>query len=271
MYTGDGAAAVRPRPRGDRPVRRLSRRWTAGGLLIGVQNDRGWVAFVRDVLDRPELADRSALCDERRPGGPPRGGGRPRRRGHAHAPGGGAGRPPGCGRDPERRISTSVERGGRVILSSRRATGGARSVRPVGRSARCCRRSRSTASRPGWIRSPRSASTPTRSCASWVTRRSDRRATRRRHRRLTARAGAGAAARCGAGETPRSAAGRSAPRSRAGWPATSTPTSTRAVRMCRQRMHDRQRTARQPEPDREDDETLRADCARACPGRAARR
>ncbi len=32
---------------------------TADGadLLIGVQNDRGWTALVRDVLDRPELAD----------------------------------------------------------------------------------------------------------------------------------------------------------------------------------------------------------------------
>ena len=27
-----------------------------GRLLIGVQNDRQWVAFVREVLERPELA-----------------------------------------------------------------------------------------------------------------------------------------------------------------------------------------------------------------------
>ena len=40
-----------------------------GTVMMGLQNEREWVGFCENVLQRPELADRPAVRRQRQPGG----------------------------------------------------------------------------------------------------------------------------------------------------------------------------------------------------------
>ncbi len=214
-----------------------------GRLLIGVQNDRGWVALTREVLERPELADDPRYATNVA---------RVAHRAEVDALVADATRALPAAELAARldaagipeRCAQRGRTGGPASSARRPATGGVRSARPVDRSVRCCPRSRSTASRPGWTRSPLWVSTPTRSCASSATRR----------RPLPncapqAPSAEAAAVRRGWNTHERSRTNRTMVASR--FAATSTITSTARWGCADNRMHDREGAAREAEADPE--------------------
>ena len=130
-------------------------------VMLGLQNEREWVAFCRFVLEQPALADRSALRLQRGAHRGARGAARDHRRGLRDAQRRAGRGAPRRGADRQRarqhdgrRLGASAARGARGAGSTSR--------RRRARCRRCCRRPRTTAATRAWTRCRRSARTPRR-------------------------------------------------------------------------------------------------------------